>query len=375
MVVSAPRRRAATLVGPGGRAPALLLALGLILPQAAIGVPPQPGPDPTAAPGGVRVEPDPAATEPDWIDDQRVVAEQQIGTLIDAFDSFFGDDRRMDVESPTTRLRFKSFFRTSEEKAFSLGGAVSAAVSLPRLEHWLGNARLVVVGETTSPGAPVAPIGQVPPNQDIAPAPPSEVGAPDSSRRRGSTELRFDVVRQGMLVFDTGAGVAFAWPPVPFARFRTHLRLGLGAGYVLRATEVLFVELGGRGAGANTDLLVERFLGTTVRLRWEGHGLYAQRTRGVESSSLVGAEWKVHPRTGLYAGVGCSGFGTPEPGLDVCRVWNGVRRDLWRGWVFGELEPEVAWPRLPGQPRRQVLAVTLRLEVVMESRPSVVGAE
>jgi hypothetical protein len=197
----------------------------------------------------------------------------------------------------------------------------------------------------------------------------------DASRRRGRTELRFDVVRHGVLVFDTSAGINFVWPPVPFARFRSHLRLGLGSGYVFRLTEVLFVELGGRGAGTNTDLLLERFVGSTMRLRWEGHGLYAEHTRGLETNSLVGAEWRVHPRTGLYAGIGCSAFGTPHPGLDVCRAWNGVRQDLWAGWIFGELEPEVGFPRLPGQQRRQVLAVTLRVELLIDARPAVAGAE
>ena len=112
------------------------------------------------------------------------------------------------------------------------------------------------------------------------PSPRPRSGAPDPSQARGRAELRFDVVRRGMLVFDTSAGVTFALPPVPFARFRAHVRLGLGAGFVLRATEVLFVEIRGRGAGTNTDLLVERYIGTDVRLRWEGHGVYAQRTRG-----------------------------------------------------------------------------------------------
>jgi hypothetical protein len=365
--------------------------------------PPQPGPDtkppgagppkpvdgPTEAPASpnaegeavanavpvpVSKEPDPRASEPGWLNDQRIMVEQRVGGLIDTFDRFFGDDRRLDVEAPSTRFRLKSFVRTSRDRDFAWGGAVSAAVNLPRLERWLGHARLVVVGEGASTGAPLPPIGKSPLNEDLAPASPVEMAATDTSRQRARTELRFDVVRHGVLIFDTSAGVNFVWPPVPFARFRAHLRLGLGSGYVFSATEVLFVELGGRGAGTNTDLLVERFVGRTLRLRWEGHGLYAQHTRGIETSSLLGAEWKVHPRTGLYAGVGCSAFGTPEPGLDVCRIWNGVRQDLWAGWIFAELEPEVSWPRLPGEPRHQVPAVTFRLEVLIDARPPVIGA-
>ncbi len=327
-----------------------------------------------AEPVPVSKAPDPRASSPGWLNDGRVVVEHRLGALIQTFDRFFGDDRRLDVESPSSRFRLKTFVRTSRDRDFAWGGAVSAAVNLPRLERWLGNARLLVVGEQAGPGASPPPLGTNLLSEEIAPVSPVELAATAPPRKSARTELRFDVVRHGVLVFDTSAGVNFVWPPVPYARFRANLRLGLGAGYVFSATEVLFVELGGRGAGANTGLLLERFVGTTLRLRWEGNGLYAQHTRGIESSSLMGAEWKIHPRTGLFAGVGCGAFGTPAPGLDACRIWNGVRQDLWSGWIFAELEPEVAWVRLPGQPRHQVPAVTLRLEVMIDARPPVVGA-
>jgi hypothetical protein len=380
--------------GRGRAVAGLLLGWVVLVPMASAGVLPEdqieaPPPKPIAAPARPNAEgeavanaepvpvsedPDPRASRPGWLNDRRIMVEHRVGALIANFDRFFGDGRLMDVEEPSSRFRFKSFVRTSRDRDFAWGGAVNAAVNLPRLERWLGNARLLVVGEQASRGAPMPPIGKSPLNEDIAPVSPVEMAVTDTSRTRARTELRFDVVRHGVLVFDTGAGVNLVWPPVPFARIRAHLRLGLGSGYVVRATEVLFVELGGRGAGTNTDLLLERFVGSTLRLRWEGHGLYAQHTRGIESSSLLGAEWKVHPRTGLYAGVGCGAFGTPEFGLDVCRIWNGVRQDLWAGWIFAELEPELAWPRLPGQPRHQVPAVTVRLEVMLDARRGVAGA-
>jgi hypothetical protein len=338
-----------------------------VAPEAA----PEPAPEvaPEVAP---QAEAEP--TEPAWIDSKRITVEQGLGGLIGTFDRFFGDERLLDVESPSTRFRFKGYGRYGQDDEFTAGGAVAASVRLPRMERWLGNVRLIVVGENTSTGAPVPPAGNVPPGGETTPISPSQIGAPDPSQARGRAELRFDVIRRGMLVFDTSAGVTFAIPPVPFARFRIHSRLELGAGFVLRATEVLFVEIRGRGAGTNTDLLIERYVGTAVRLRWEGHGVYAQRTRGIEWNTVVGADWRVHPRTGLFAAVSASGFGTPEPGLDVWRAWAGVRQDLWGGWIFAELEPEASWPRLPGLPRREVLAVTLRLEVVIQGRSSVVGA-
>jgi hypothetical protein len=251
--------------------------------------------------------------------------------------------------------------------------ALDASVRLPRVEKLLGNARLVLSGESAGTGQPLPPAGGAPPEGTPPPPPLRDVAAPGQSRG-ARAELRFDVVRQGILVFDSGAGFTLAWPTVPFARFRAHVRLALFGGLVLRATEELFVEVGGRGLGTSTDLLLERFLGPSVRLRWEGHGVYAQETRGIEWSSVAGAEWKAHRRTGVNGGVGAAGFGTPHPGLETWRAWIGVRQDLWRGWVFAELEPAVEWPRRANEPRRQVAALLLRLEVVIDSRASVVGA-
>jgi hypothetical protein len=354
-------------------------------PAAAAAAPPEAnlppvGPETNRAPVTPEASTDPPPEPPDqevgWVDDRRLALERGLGTLVDRFDRFFGDERSLDVESPSTRFRFKGLARTAEDRELALGVAVGVSFNLPRLERLLANARLVLVGENASAGAPVPPIGNNPPNEETSPVPPAGGATPptDLSRSRGRAELRFDLFRSGELVLDTGGGVTFAWPPVPFVRVRGHLRFDLGAGLTLRATEVIFAELGGRGLGTNTDLVVDRFLGSAVRLRVEGHGLFAQTTRGVEWSALAGAEWRVHPRTGLFSGVGSSGVGTPSPGLDVWRIWVGVRQDLWRGWVFAELEPEIGWPRPAGMSRSRVLAATLRLELVIEGRASSDGA-
>lgn len=272
--------------------------------------------------------------------------EEGLGALIESFDRFFGDDRRLDTEAPSTRLRLKAFGRSAEDREFTWGAAASGSVHLPRLQQWLGNARLVLEGENTSSVAPLPPASASPPDEETPAITPADAAPTDLSRSRGRAELRFDMVRRGVLVFDTGAGAAFAWPPIPFARFRAHLRLGLGAGLVLRVTEVLFVELGGRGAGTSTALLVERYFGSALRLRWEGHGVHAQRTRGVEWSTVAGVEWMVHGRTGLYAGVDAFGFGTPSPG------WRPGGPSPGCGRTSGPAGSSRSWSRRWGGPAR-----------------------
>jgi hypothetical protein len=309
------------------------------------------------------------ADDPGWLDDRRLAVERGLSDLSDYFDQFFGNDPRPSLESPSSRLHFKTYVRTAQDRDFAVGGTASASVHLPRLERWLDNARLVLVGDTDQAGLPAAAGSQG--VLETAPVPPTMTDASASYlwRGRGHAELRFDLFHGHRLLLDTGVGTTLAWPPVPFARLRAHLRFALGAGLLLRATGVVFAEPYGRGPGISHGLEVGRFLAPSLWLRWVGQGLFARRTRGVEWSTLVGAEWMVGPRTGLYSGVGASGFGTPQPGLDTWRVWTGVRQDLWRGWVFAGLQPELIWPRSAGQARRQVWAVTARFEVVLDSRP------
>jgi hypothetical protein len=337
--------------------------------------PDEPPDDPAEIPPEVPPDGSRAVDPLDWIDDQRLVMERGLGDLSDYFDHFFGDDPHPDQVPPSSRLRFRSFVRTTPNRLFAAGGTVAASTHLPRLERWLDNARLVLVGDTDQPGLPTAS-SSAQSGVDAAPVPPTMTDASASYlwRGRGHVEVRFDLLRGRRLIIDTGVGTTLAWPPVPFTRLRAHLRLGLGAGFLFRATGMIFAEAWGRGPGTSNGVEVGRFLTPSLWLRWAGQGLFARSTRGIEWSSLVGAEWKVHPRTGLFSGVGASGFGTPHPGLDVWHTWVGARQDIWRGWVFAGLQPELIWPRPAGFARRQEWAVTARLELVFESRRREFGA-
>jgi len=304
------------------------------------------------------------------LDVKRDSLELRLGNFIEDFDRFFGADRRQDVEMPSSRFRFKLYERSGEDRAFAMGFALSASLRLPRLERWLGNARLVLIGEREPEGLPRPMAGESRASVEAGePLPGMSDGAPPFlGRGRAQLELRFDLLRRRLVILDAGLGSSLVWPPVPFGRLRAHLRHPLGGGVALRATEVLFVEFWGRGAGVGSDVEVARLLTPWMRLRWEGHGVLAQRTRGIEWSTLVGIDWKVHPRTGLFTTAGCAGFGTPSASVDVLRVVTGVRQDIWHNWVFAGLEPEVYWPRPAGMARSQVWAITARLEVKLDSQ-------
>ena len=60
----------------------------------------------------------------------------------------------------------------------------------------------------------------------------------------------------------------------------------------------------------------------------------------------------------------------PRTEVAAWRVYARARRDVWRRWLFLELEPEVAWPLDPVRGRIRVLALTVRAEVLFDGRYS-----
>jgi hypothetical protein len=91
----------------------------------------------------------------------------------------------------------------------------------------------------------------------------------------------------------------------------------------------------------------------------------------VEWGTELGLGHELTPlRTALYLGAGASGITRPAPDVILYRVFARVRRDVWRRWLFLELEPEVAWPLQPDGARPRRLALTLRVEVRFDGRPA-----
>ena len=61
-------------------------------------------------------------------------------------------------------------------------------------------------------------------------------------------------------------------------------------------------------------------------------------------------------------GVGAAGFTQPEARVDSYRCYVRYRRQVWRPWLFVEMEPFVLWPRDQGY--QGVNGFTLRLETL-----------
>jgi hypothetical protein len=158
-------------------------------------------------------------------------------------------------------------------------------------------------------------------------------------------------------------------PPQPYVRARLRRRQQLGWGITARATPSVFWDREDRfGAAAGLDF--DRPLFWQILARWNNHCRLTQRSRGAEWSSDASlAREFTSVRIASAVGFGATGVTRPAPEVLLYRAYVRARRDLWRRWLFFELEPEIGWPNDPVLGRRQVLAATLRVEVHFDSRP------
>jgi hypothetical protein len=353
-------------------------------PPAQPAVPPGPPPDkapdtapdgsppaePTPTPAPTPAEPTPPAQDgaapQGWIDESHAAIERRLGEITERIDGFFGDERSQDPdpERAGSVVRWRNEFRTAQDKTFSFRTSLSASVRLPATQRWLRGLRVVISGES-----------QRDPNRALSDDPANPGFSPVVAAEQASLELRLPIVHADGTVLEAGTGVRLRIPPEPYVRTRLRQRVPLGLGVTLRLSpEVFWESHDGFGTASGVDL--DRPLGAHTVLRWKNHAQLTEVSKGVEWGSELGLGHEIVPwRTGLYLGTAANGDTRPRAEALLYRVFTRVRRDVWRRWLFLELEPEVGWPLRPDGTRPRVLALTLRVDVRFDGEAPAPGLE
>ncbi len=293
-------------------------------------------------------------------DEARQTVERSLYSAVDRFDRFFGDDRTRDLEHPSSRLRLKNALRVEEDGSLAYRLSLSSTFVLPNVNRLLENARIVIVGANTDdPGDPDGgtSTGGPPPGTDAL--------KPQS----GSAELRVDLWRYKVLSSDFGLGLKLRLPLVPYARARVHARVDLTKALIFRTTAAWFYEYQGDGLGTTLDLGLDAFLTDRLKVGFATGIRFTQVSQGMEWTQKVEANFVLTPQTGLYTGAQGLFTTMPMQTFESSRIYAGLRQDLWRGVVYGTLEPEVGWHDGSAGPLNQIFAVTFFLELVYEAKP------
>ncbi len=294
------------------------------------------------------------AAEGGWVQGSHDLLERGINALVLQLDRFFGEPAHDPYEPPTSHVRVRTEVRTGQDDPLQGGISVAGGLRLPTADRKLARLSLRFTGETKPKPLPL-------PGPDVDLVPPRSYAHVGSAR--GGLELRVDLARARRTLLDVGAGVRFGLPPPPFTRVRLAQGFPLGISLVGHLSQTLFWDRR-EGFGETSRLDVERAFGTRTLARWWSTGTVDQLSRGYEWASEIGLQRVLGARTGLYTAATLAGATQPTAQVDRYRVYTRLRRDVYAGWAFIELEPEYAWVADEVTSRRsRALAATLRLEI------------
>ena len=327
-------------------------------PSGAPAAPTQPPGEP--APSAPPARPAEAAPgKPGVLDSSHAAMEEQLRDLVDWLDRFFGDRRFLEFGPQRSTVRWRSEVRLTDEPHAYPHTTALVDFRLPAATAWLSRFHLVVAGDRV--GDPEGAPGEAPPATELAAG-------------QGRLELRYDLLRQPRTLFYLGGGVRFAWPPDPFVRVPLRQDFPLARSLLARFTPSFFWELS-QGFGAAMQLDFDQAISRTSLIRLSGGMLVSEKSRGLEWGTSLELRTPISGWLAGALGGSVNGVERSPVAVEKYRVFGRLRGDVFRHWLFVEVEPEVVWPADPPRGYRTVLGVILRLEVlfvseVKSSRPA-----
>jgi hypothetical protein len=319
------------------------------------------GADPSAASTQVNAATrDDLEGEGNWLDIGHAYIEHRIFAPVLRVDRFFSDERDLEPERARSfiqwrqELRFQQY-RTSSFPIYST--TIGANLKFPGLNQELRKFQIEISGQTRDAFTALFPGDHASPGE----VPASETG---SGRADAGLGYRlFDTVSSAAATHgDVGAGIIFALPPGVYTRARLRFAESLGKKLLFRQAISGFWRTDTR-LGTTASASVERPLAYATLARLSGSSTLTQRSRGVEWGGDLSLLGTLRARIGAQLGFNVSGATRAPVGVDIYRFYLRLRRDVYRKWIFLELDPEYAWPWEPDVGRRGTWAVSLRLEV------------
>ncbi len=387
-------RRNVTRTGP--LALASLLALALLAPPSARADDPSapPGGTPDSADAGKPAEtsPQPRADAPppsspdappapapgekerqdNWVDVGHSFIERGLFAPILRLDRFFSDEREIETEREQSFLRWRNevrFAQDASRPAFTT--SVNATLRLPALGERLRRLRVVIAGQSRDAVDALFP-------KEPGTVAPTDTAIDEDTIGRGDAGLRFFLWDTLPSHADLGGGILLELPPGVYGRIRFRFAFPVGPLFLTRTALIGFWRSDVK-FGTTATLELDRPVKRWFLLRWTGSGTRSERSNGVEWASEVAALGPLSQRSAAQLGVAWTGATAattvaPDPTTGIARTWKvptlgrtrayvRLRSDVYRRWLFVEIEPELAWPWSPERGRYRAWGLMLRVEV------------
>ena len=286
-----------------------------------------------------------------WLDQTHDFVAQHLCEPAVWFDGFFGEYRVLEDFRPGTFVKWRSAARWTEAQDVDHVGDIGVWWNLPQFEKFLKKARIFIVSGsdtdlfTTQPGQPV--------NPGFDPA---------TGIRNPTVGVRVDFFTwlRSMVSIDTGIKIQV--PLGPFARMRYQYTKPFGDNYVIRLTETGLWRYTERFT-ETSQLDLEREISTFTLLRWRNYATVTDGMAGVTWNSGISLITELTPKSAISLDTSMWGVNHPDWTIQNYRVGSRYRRNMYRPWLFFEMEPEVTWPKEDGVPMHSVYAVTATVEI------------
>jgi hypothetical protein len=305
-----------------------------------------------------------------WIDAGHAFIERRIFAPVLRFDRFFSDERDVDAERSRSFLRWRSEVRVTEDRTrpeFTTG--IRATLRLPGLNQKLRRLRIVIAGETRDAVDTLFP-------RRAGRAPSETTTTDDDDLGNGDAGLRFQLWDSLLTHADLGGGILVQLPPGVYTRVRVRYAVPVRDLFLTRTAVSLFWRSDDDGFGVTTAVDLERLLSPSVVARVSGSGTVHEVTPGLEWGFEAGLLASVGDRAVAQLAAAINGTTDPVRVFDPVenwtrrshwigryRIFTRFRRDIYRRWLFVELEPELAWPWNVELGRHQAWGLTFRFEV------------
>jgi hypothetical protein len=306
-------------------------------------------------------EKEPAEGDDNWIDVGHAFVEHRIFAPILRLDRFFSDERNLDAERSRSFVRWRNqvfFTQDSSKPTFTTG--LLANLRLPGLNQQLRRLRIVIAGETRDALQtlfPRATTGSLGTEEDT-------LGTPNAG-------LRLYFLDTLISHADLGAGVLTRLPPGVYGQVRLRTAIPVKRVFLTRSVLTGFWRTDTH-FGTSAGLELERPLTPVLVSRVQGTATLTELSRGIEWGSEAAVFATLDLRTAAQLAASVNGVSRPAlasdgvtrpPDLDRVRLFTRLRRDVFRRWIFVEMEPELAFPWNLEKRRHSAWGVTFRLEV------------
>ncbi len=278
-----------------------------------------------------------------WVDSAHTYTYESVDRLADWMDGFFGAPRA-DLESAYSSLRINAEHEWEEGNGTDEKLKLRGKVHLPRLNKRLS---LVFTDENDEELDLDSGISSLDGDNDN-----TKVGLQYNVREKDNSRLDFNI---GLKSSIKGK-----------ANVRYRYELPVGENYINRFTETLyFVDTEGFGLRSRYEL--DRGLGEGRLLRWSNNARFAEDIDGVHWETRLTLAERFNDKEALSRFAWLAGETRPESWTTSYGLGVRYRRNIYRPWLFMELEPAYAWKRkLYDDERQGVVLFTLRFEIFIE---------